>query len=75
MFSKQVGECIARGIFRRGAREAVADGLWATAHGMVSLELAGYFRDQTQAKARFVRAVTATAEGYRREVSASDGSH
>jgi AcrR family transcriptional regulator len=48
-----VREGMEAGFLISGDAEAVAQVLWAAAHGVVSLELAGYFPDTETAEARF----------------------
>ncbi len=48
-----VREGMEAGVLRPGDPEAVADLLWAAAHGVVSLELAGHFRDPDIADDRY----------------------
>lgn len=63
-FRDQVTACIEEGVFPKGRAEDIADGLWGVAHGLSSLELAGYFPDAKTAKHRFERALDAVAHGY-----------
>lgn len=51
-----VTRCIERGVFAPGDPRAIADVMWAMLHGIVSLELAGYFPDAKAADARFLQA-------------------
>ncbi len=51
-----VAACIKRGVFAPGDPQAIADVMWAMIHGVVSLELAGYFRDSRTASERFLHA-------------------
>jgi AcrR family transcriptional regulator len=51
-----VTRCIDRGVFAPGDPRAIADIMWAMLHGIVSLELAGYFPDPEVANARFLHA-------------------
>jgi AcrR family transcriptional regulator len=53
-----VARCVEDGVFRGGDPVAMAEVIWAAAHGAVSLELAGFFADAGTAAERF-RAVTA----------------
>jgi AcrR family transcriptional regulator len=41
-----VRACMSAGVIAHGDVEAVAMRFWASGHGLVSLELAGYFRDR-----------------------------
>jgi AcrR family transcriptional regulator len=63
LFQEQVSCCVEAGALPKGNVEEMADTLWATAHGAVSLELAGYFADASLAKRRFRRAIDAAAWG------------
>ena len=58
-----VERCMATGWFVGGDAAAVADTLWAMVHGMVSLELAGYFPDPDHARQRFALMLGAVEEG------------
>jgi len=58
-----VRDCIAAGLFRPEDPELVAAALWATVHGVVSLELAGAFAPP-EADAIFARAMQAVAAGF-----------
>src|SRR5581483_2494941 len=63
-FRDEVRACIDGGVFPAGDPEDIADGLWGAAHGMITLELAGYFSSRAVAEARFTRCITAAARGY-----------
>ncbi len=58
-----VRDCIDAGIFWREDPERVATVLWATVHGVVSLQLSGNLRDAA-ADAVFERAMRAAGEGF-----------
>ena len=62
-FRDQVAVCIAARLLPGGDPEEMADVLWATAHGAVSLELAGYFARGPAAERLFGRAIDAAAWG------------
>lgn len=47
---RTVQECIDAGIFAPGDARAIADILWTSVHGVVSLEVAGYFPGPAQAE-------------------------
>jgi AcrR family transcriptional regulator len=49
----QVQACMDAGVFRSGDAQAVAEVLWASTHGPVSLQLAGFFADEQTARERF----------------------
>ncbi len=59
-----VGRCLAAGILRPVDPVEVADVLWAAAHGMVSLELAGYYPDEDVATGRYHAVLVAVVSGY-----------
>lgn len=44
---KTIQQCIRRGHFKKGNAEMMAMELWTIAHGLVSVELAGYFPGKT----------------------------
>jgi AcrR family transcriptional regulator len=56
--------CMAAGILRPVDPVEVADVLWAAAHGMVSLELAGYYPEPSLAEARYGAMLYAAVAGY-----------
>ena len=58
-----VGKGIAAGILRPEDPELVASVLWATVHGVVSLQLAGHF-GEPDGEAVFERALRAVASGF-----------
>lgn len=58
-----VRRCVAVGVLRGDPAE-VAEVLWAAAHGMVSLELAGYHPDPETARARYRSMLHAAVAGY-----------
>jgi AcrR family transcriptional regulator len=62
-FRDQVAACVAARLLPAGDPEEMADVLWATAHGAVSLELAGYFARGPAAERLFGRAIDAAAWG------------
>jgi AcrR family transcriptional regulator len=51
-----VTRCLERGVFTAGDPHKIADVMWAMLHGIVSLELAGYFPDEKTATERFMLA-------------------
>ena len=66
-----VRDCIEAGIFPREDPGLVASVLWATVHGVVSLQLAGDFREP-EAQEIFARALRAVATGFRTGVAAGE---
>jgi AcrR family transcriptional regulator len=44
---KTIQQCIQQGLFKKGNAEIMAMELWTIAHGLVSVELAGYFPGKT----------------------------
>jgi len=68
-----VGEGIGAGILRPEDPELVASVLWATVHGVVSLQLAGHF-GELDAQAVFERALRAVATGFFSGPDVGDGS-
>ena len=58
-----VRDCIEAGVFRREDPVLIATVLWATVHGVVSLELTGDLREP-DASAVFERALHAAGEGF-----------
>ena len=58
-----VRACVEAGLFRPEDPELIATVLWATVHGVVSLELAGNLR-QPEAEAVFDRALRAVGVGF-----------
>ena len=59
-----VERCMSAGVMRRADAVEVADVLWAAAHGMVSLELAGYYPDPATAERRYRAALVAAVSPY-----------
>lgn len=59
-----VRRCMATGILRPVDPVEVTDVLWAAAHGMVSLELAGYYPEPDVAEARYRAMLYAAVAGY-----------
>jgi hypothetical protein len=59
-----VQACIDAGAMVPGDAERVASYLWAVTHGMVSLELAGYYPDPDTAAHRFRAMLYASIAGY-----------
>lgn len=55
-----VRDCVEAGVFTAGDSEEIAEVLWATAHGAVSLELAGYLGGETTER-RYETALGAAA--------------
>lgn len=53
-----IERCIDAGVFKPGDARAIADVLWAMVHGLVSLELVGYYPDEATATRRFLHAGT-----------------
>lgn len=51
-----VERCIALEVFVPGDARLVADTMWAMVHGLVSLELVGYYTDEATATQRFLHA-------------------
>jgi AcrR family transcriptional regulator len=62
-FRDQVSACIRARALPAGDPDEMADVLWATAHGAVSLELAGYFAGGRAAERLFGRAIDAATWG------------
>jgi len=58
-----VRDCVDAGIFGPEDPERIATVLWATVHGVVSLQLSGNLGDQ-EAEATFGRAMRATGAGF-----------
>ncbi|MHB8342404.1 MAG: TetR/AcrR family transcriptional regulator [Mycobacteriales bacterium] len=59
VLTDQVGACIDARVFASGDAHAMAEVLWAAAHGAVSLELGGYFSDAQAARRCFDTLTTA----------------
>ena len=56
---RNVGACVDAGLLRRNDVEEVAQSLWAAMHGVVSLELKGYYLKSERADQLFDAAVNA----------------
>jgi len=63
VLQEAVARCMTAGIFTDGDAEEVADMLWAMVHGLVSLELAGYFPHPENARRRFALTLEAVEAG------------
>jgi AcrR family transcriptional regulator len=61
MLTAQVERCMDAGVLRRQNPWAVAEVLWAAAHGAVSLELAGHFGDEASADQCFTTLLVGAA--------------
>ena len=59
-----VQRCIDAGVLVPADPVEVADVLWAAAHGMVSLELAGYYPDPELARSRYRAALVSAVSAY-----------
>ena len=59
-----VEACLRARRFAPARPEAIADGLWACVHGLVGLELAGYFPSRGAAEHCFERTIAACARGF-----------
>ena len=61
-----IQRCIDLNLVRESDPYAIAQILWGTIHGQISLQLLGYFRDEEQAEARFEQAMSVTRQGLAR---------
>jgi AcrR family transcriptional regulator len=59
-----VRACMKDGLLTKRDPDVVADGLWALVHGIVSLDLGGYFRSADEGHARLVGAGVALLRGF-----------
>jgi AcrR family transcriptional regulator len=59
-----VRACIKKGLLARKDPAAIADALWAFVHGVVSLELGGYFASDAEAEARLALGGLAMLRGF-----------
>jgi AcrR family transcriptional regulator len=59
-----VARCLEAGLLRGSSAAALADVMWANVHGLVSLELAGYFSSEQVAKERFEESGKALVRGF-----------
>jgi AcrR family transcriptional regulator len=66
LLTELVEQCMKDGLLVAGDPESVADALWGLVHGMVSLELGGYFENAQTAKERLISAGDAMLRGFRR---------
>ncbi|MDH2427339.1 TetR/AcrR family transcriptional regulator [Sphaerisporangium sp. TRM90804] len=66
-----VSECMRAGVFAEGDPVEIADTLWMSVHGVVSLELAGFFTGE-EAEARLSMLIGALLRSYGTAQSPSD---
>ena len=67
MLTAQVERCMDAGVLRRQDPWAVAEVVWAAAHGAVSLELAGHFCDEASADQCFTTLLVGAAMPFLRQ--------
>ena len=59
-----VQRCVESGALEGSDAGLITDVLWASVHGHVSLELAGYFQDEADAETRFVETLRVSVDGF-----------